>query len=112
VLYKDRVFKRFRSLYTQRPAQSSVLCRSLVFNAEVAEHASISGMTSRDRNMLDQEWIAERIPEYSAQFVTKSPSTDPDYLHYINRVRNFNSFSTSLFRLFSTFFSRRRSVFL
>ena len=36
MLCKDRVFERFRSLYTQRPAQSSVLRRNLDFNAEVA----------------------------------------------------------------------------
>ena len=83
MLCKDRVFETFRSLYTQRPTQVSVMCRRSVFNAEVAEYASRSGITSRDRNMLAQEGIAERIPEFSAQFVIKSPSTDPDYLHYI-----------------------------
>jgi hypothetical protein len=111
VLCKDRVFETFRSLYTQRPTQVSVMCRRSVFNAEVAEYASISGMTSRDRNILAQEGIAGRFPEFSAQFATKSPSTHPDYLHYINRGRNFYSISTLLFTLFSTF-SRRRNVFL
>jgi hypothetical protein len=103
VLCKDRVFETFRSLYTQRPTQVSVLRRRLVCNAEVAEYAVINGMINRDRNMLAQEVIAERNPEFSAQFVIKSTSTDPDYLHYINRGRNFYSFSTSLFTLFSTF---------
>jgi len=103
VLCKDRVFETFRSLYTQRPTQVSVMRRRSVFNAEVAEYASISGITSRDRNMPAQEGIAERIPEFSAQFVIKSPSTDPDYLHYINRGRNFSLFRPCCLRSFLLF---------
>jgi hypothetical protein len=112
VLCKDRVFERFRSLYTQRPTQSSVLRRRLVFNAEVAEYVCVSRMASRDHNILAQEGIVERIPGLSAHFVIKSPSTDPDSLYYNYRGRNSYSFSTSLFTFFSALFSRRRSVFL
>ena len=61
MLCKDRVFKSFRSLYTQWPAQSSVLCRSFVFNAEVAKYACISRMASRDHK-LAQKGIVELIP--------------------------------------------------
>ena len=111
MLCKDRVFETFRSLYTQRPTQSSVLRRSLGFNAEVAEYARISRIASRDHNMLAQVGIVERIPGLSAQFEIKSLSTDPDCLHYKYRGRSFYTFSISLFMLFSTLFSRRRSVF-
>ena len=111
VLCKDRVFETFRSLYTQRPTQSSVLRRSLGFNAEVTEYARISLIASRDHNMLAQEGIVERIPGLTAQVVIKSPSTDPHCLHYNYRRRNSYSFSTSLFTFFSTLFSRRRNVF-
>jgi len=105
VLCKDRVFETFRSLYTQRPTQSSVLRRSLGFNAEVAEYARISRIASREHNMLPQEGIVERIPGLSAQVVIKSPSTDPDCLQYNCRGRNSYSFSTSLFiRSFLLFF--------
>ena len=82
MLCKDRVFETFRSLYTQRPTQSSVLRRSLGFNADVAEYARISRITSRDHNMLAQEGIVERIPGLSAQFEIKSPSTDPNCMYY------------------------------
>ena len=54
MLCKDRVFETFRSLYTQRPTQSSVLRRSLGFNDEVTEYAHISYMASRDNTMLVQ----------------------------------------------------------
>jgi len=111
VLCKDRVFETFRSLYTQRPTQSSVLRRSLGFNAEVAEYASISRIAFRDHNMLAQVGIVERIPGLSAQFVIKSPSTDPDCSHYSYMGRSFYTFPISLFVLFSTLFSRRRSAF-
>ena len=94
MLYKDRVFERFRSLYTQRPAQGSVLRRRLVFNADVAEYAHISRIISHDHKMLAQEGIVERIPELSAQLVIKSPSTNPNCLHYMYRERN----SYSLFK--------------
>ncbi len=63
MLCKDRVFERFRSLYTQRPTQGSVLRCRLVFNAEEAEYACISRVASRDHNILAQEGIVERIPE-------------------------------------------------
>jgi hypothetical protein len=112
VLCKDRLFETFRSLYTQRPTQGSVLRRRLVFNAEVAEYAHISRIASRDHKLLAQEGIVERIPGLSAQFEIKLPSTDPDCLHYKCRGRNSYSFSTSLFTFFSALFSRRRSVFL
>ncbi len=111
MLCKDRLFERFRSLYTQRPTQSSVLRRRLVFNAEEAEYACIRRVASRDHNMLAQEGIVERIPGLSAQFVIKSLSTDPDCLHYNYRGRNSYSFSTSQFTFFCSFL-RRRSVFL
>ncbi len=65
MLCKDRVFEPFRSLYTQRPTQSSVLRRSLGFNAEVAEYARISRIASRDHNLLAREGIVERIPGLS-----------------------------------------------
>ena len=82
MLCKDRVFETFRSLYTQRPTQSSVLRRIFGFNAEVTEYARISRIASCDHNMLAQEGIVERIPGLSAQFVIKSPSTDQDCLYY------------------------------
>ena len=112
MLCKDRVFETFRSLYTQRPTQVSVLRRRLVCNAEVAEYASISGMTSREHNMLAQEGIAERIPGFSVPFIIKSPATDLNFLHYNHRGRSSYAFSTSLFTLFSTLLSRWESVFL
>jgi hypothetical protein len=112
VLCKDRVFERFRSLYTQRPTQGSELRRRLVFNAEVAEYARISRMASRDHNILAHEGIFERISGLTAQSVIKLSSTDPGSLHYNYRGRNSYSFSTSLFTFFSALFSRRRSVFL
>ena len=112
MLCKDRLFESFRSLYSQRPTQSSVLRRRLFFNVEEAEYACISCVASLDLNMLAQEGIVERIPGFTAQFVIKSPSTDPDCSHYNYRGRNSYSFSTSLFTFFSALFSRRRSVFL
>jgi hypothetical protein len=78
VLCKDRVFEPFRSLYTQRPTQSSVLRRSLDFNAEVAKYARISRNANRNHNMLAQEGNVERIPGLSAHCVIKAPSTNPD----------------------------------
>ena len=79
MLCKDRVFNSFRSLYRQRPAQSSVLRRSFVLNAEGAENGCISRMASRDHK-LAQIRIAEHIPGFSAQFVITSPSTVLDCL--------------------------------
>lgn len=64
MLCKDRVFGTFRSLYTQRPTQGSVLRRMLNFNAEVAEYAQIRRIGSRDLNMLAQEGTVERIPGF------------------------------------------------
>ena len=112
MLCKDRVFERFRSLYTQRPTQGSVLRRRLAFNAEVAEYARISRVANRDHNMLAKEGIIERIPGLTARSEIKLSSTDPCCLHYNYRGRNSYSFSTSLFTFFSALFSRRRSVFL
>jgi len=112
VLCKDRVFTRFRSLYTQRPTQSRVLRRSIFFSDEVAKYVCVSRMASHDHDILAQEGIVERVPGLSAQFVIKSPSTDPTCLHYNYKGRNFYSFSTLLFTLYPTLFSRRRSVFL
>lgn len=112
MLCKDRVFERFRSLYTQRPTQGSVLRRRLVFNAEEAEYACISRVASRGHDMLAQEGIVERIPGLAAQSAIKLSSTDPGCLHYNYRGRNSYSFSTSIFTFFSALFSRRRSVFL
>jgi hypothetical protein len=68
VLCKDRVNKSFRSLYTQRPAQSSVLRRSFGFNAEVAEYACISRLARCDHK-LAQNGIVEHIPGLSVQCV-------------------------------------------
>jgi hypothetical protein len=82
VLCKGRVFQTFRSLYAQRPTRSSVLRRSIGFNAEVAEHAQISHIASSDLDMLAQEGIVERIPGLSARFVIKLPSTEPGRLNY------------------------------
>ena len=112
MLCKDRVFERFRSLYTQRPTQGSVLRRRLAFNAEEAEYACISQVASRDHNILAQEGIVERIPVITAQSAIKLSSTDPGCLHYNYRGRNSYSFSTSLFTVFSALFLRCRSVFL
>ena len=111
MLCKDRLIERFRSLYTQRPTQGSVLRRRLVFNAEEAEYACISCVASRDHNILAQEGIVERISVITAQSAIKLSSTDPGSLHYNYRGRNSYSFSTSLFTFFSALFSRRRSVF-
>jgi hypothetical protein len=65
---KDRVFEALRSLCTQRPAQSSVLRRHTGFSAEeVAELAEVDRTNaSRDRNLLAQEGMIERIPTYRA----------------------------------------------
>jgi hypothetical protein len=112
VFCKDRFIERFRSLYTQRPTQGSVLRRRLVFNAEVAEYAYISRVASRDHNMLAQEGINERIPGLTAQSVIKLSSTDPGCLHYNYRGRKSYSFSTSIVAFFSALFSRCRSVYL
>ncbi len=111
MLCKDRVFEPFRSLFAQRPTQSSVLRRSLGFSAEVTEYARISRIASRDHSMLAQEGIVERIPGLSARFVIKSPSTDPGRLSYNSSEKSKNSSSISLHTLFSTLFSRRRNVF-
>ena len=100
MLCKDRVFESFRSLYAQRPTQSSVLRRRLGFNAEEAEYARIRRVASLDYNMLAQEGVVGRIAGLIAQFVIKSPSTDPDCLHYNYIGRNSYSFSTSLFTFF------------
>ncbi len=96
MLCKGRVFETFRSLCAQRPTQSSVLCRSIRFKAEVAEHPHIGRIASSDLNMLAQEGIYERIPRFSAQFVIKSPSTDPGRLNYSSREKSKNSSSISL----------------
>jgi hypothetical protein len=109
VLCKDRLFETFRSLYTQRPAQISVLRRSLGFNIEVTEYARISCITDSDHNMLAQEGIIGHIPGVSVPSVIKSPSTDPNCLHYITGGRSSYSFSTSLFALFSTLFQVGRA---
>jgi hypothetical protein len=105
VLCKDRVFETFRSLYTQRPSQSSVLRRSLGFNAEVSEHARISRITSRDHKMLGREGMIERIPRFSAHIVIKSPTTDPDSLQYNYKGRNsYFFFDLTVYVLFYSFF--------
>ena len=104
MLCKDRVFERFRSLYTQRPTQGSELRRRLVFNAEEAEYACISRVASRDHNILAQEGIVERISVITAQSAIKLSSTDPGCSHCNYRGRNSYSFSTSLFTFFLLFF--------
>ena len=103
MLSKDRVFKRFRSLYTQRPTYSSVLRPSLGFNAELVKYARISGMAGRDHK-LAQKGIVEHIPGLSAQSVITTPSRDPECLHHNCKGRNSYPFSSSLFTLFSTNF--------
>ena len=87
MLRKDRVLEALRSLCVQRPAQSSVLCRSFVFNAEVAKYACISRMASRDHKLV-QKGIVEHIPGFSVQSVITSPSRDPDCLHHNCKGRN------------------------
>jgi hypothetical protein len=82
VLCKDRLLKKIRSLYSQRPTQSSVLCRIFGFNVEVTEYAQISYIASRDNTMLAKEGITEHIPRFSAPFVIKSSSTDSNFLQY------------------------------
>ena len=104
MLCKDRVFESFRSLYTQRPTQSSVLRRRLVFNAEEAEYACFNRVASCDHNMMAQEGIVQRIPGFSAQFVIKSPSTDPDCSHYNYGGRNSYFFRPRCLRFFLLFF--------
>jgi len=77
VLRKDRVLETLRSLYAQRPAQSSVLRRYTGFSAEeIAEHARIDRTNaSRDLNILVQEGIVERIPGRPVLFVIKASPT-------------------------------------
>ena len=105
MLCKDRVFERFRSLYTQRPTQSSVLRRRLAFNAEVAEYACISRVASRDHNMLAQEGIVERIPGLTAQSEIKLSSTDPGCLHYNYQGEKFLLFfDLTVYVFFCSFF--------
>ena len=78
MLRKDRVLETLRSLYAQRPAQSSVLRRYTGFSAEeVAEHARINRTNaSRDLNILVQEGIVERIPGRPVLFVIKASPTE------------------------------------
>lgn len=80
---KDRVLAALRSLYTQRPAQSSVLRRHAGFSAEeVAEEAEVDRTNaSRDLNQLAQEGIIERIPGRPVLFSIKVPvqETDKEY---------------------------------
>ncbi len=77
MLRKDRVLETLRSLYAQRPAQSSVLRRYTGFSAEeIAEHARIDRTNaSRDLNILVQEGIVERIPGRPVLFVIKASPT-------------------------------------
>jgi hypothetical protein len=103
VLCKDRLFERFRSLYAQRPTQSSVLRRRLISNAEVAQDACIGHMVSCGHNMLAQAGIVQCIPGLTAQSVIKLSSTHPDCLHYNYEGRNSNLFLTSHFTLFLFF---------
>ena len=74
MFYKDRAFEGFRSLYAQRPTQSSVLRRNFVFSAEEAEYAGISRIASHDYSKLTQEGIDVCIPGISAQSVNTSSS--------------------------------------
>ncbi len=78
MLRKDRVLETLRSLYAQRPAQSSVLRRYTGFSAEeIAEHARIDRTNaSRDLNILVQEGIVERIPGRPVLFVIKASPTE------------------------------------
>jgi hypothetical protein len=108
VLCKGRVFQTFRSLYAQRPTRSSVLRRSIGFNAEVAEHAQISHIASSDLDMLAQEGVVERIPGLFAQFVIKLPSTEPGRLNYTSEGEEFLLFFELVI---SALFSGHRSVF-
>ncbi len=104
MLCKGRVFETFRSLFAQRPTQSSVLRRSMDFSAEVVEHAHISRIASRDLNMLAQEGIVECIPGLSARFVIKSPSTDPGRLSYNSSEKSFTLLRSRCLRSFLLFF--------
>ena len=78
MLRKDRVLETLRSLYAQRPAQSSVLRRYTGFSAEeIAKHARIDRTNaSRDLNILVQEGIVERIPGRPVLFVIKASPTE------------------------------------
>ena len=89
VFYKDRVLEGFRSLYAQRPAQRGGLCRTFIFNAEVAEYACKGQIAGLDRSNLAQEGIEERIPRFSARSVNTSSAAYPTRLHYIYRGRMF-----------------------
>ncbi len=103
MFYIDRLLEGFRSLYAQRPAQSSVLGRT-VYNAEEEEYAHICRIASKCHDNLAQNGISERIPGVSVQSVNTSTSAYP-ILNYIYRGRMFvYSFSISLFMYYSTLF--------
>jgi hypothetical protein len=99
-------------LYSQRPTQSSELCRIFGFNVEVAEYAHISDIASRDNTMLAQEGIDEHIPGYSAPIIIKSSTTNPNFLHYYYKERSSYSYALSLLTLFSTFSFKEREHIL
>ncbi len=86
MFYEDRILEGFRSLYAQRPAQCSVVSRTFIFNAEVAEYAYKRCLASH-HIVLAQEGIDERIPGVSARSINTSPAAYPTRLHYIYRER-------------------------
>jgi hypothetical protein len=110
VLRKDRVFISFRSLYTQRPTQSSVLGRSLGFNAELLKYARISGITGCDHITLAHEGIVECIPGLCAQVVIKSPSKGPGCYISIAGGRFLHFFDLAVYFLLHTLFMIREHV--
>lgn len=77
MFYKDRVLEGFRSLYAQRPAQHSVLRRTIFFNAEVAEYVYKGQTASHTHSNLAQEGIKERNPRFSVQSVNTTPTACP-----------------------------------
>ena len=81
MLRKDRILEALRSMYAQRPAQSSALRRYAGFSAEdVADFTGVNRTNaSRDLNLLAQEGKIERIPGRPVLFVVKIPSTQPLY---------------------------------
>ena len=96
MFYKDRVLEGFRSLYAQRPSQRSVLRRTFIFNAEVAEYAYKGHIASHDHSNLAQEGIEERILRFSVPSVNTSPAAYPTRLHYIYRGRVWSIFDLTV----------------
>ena len=109
MFYEDRILEGFRSLYAQRPAQCSVVSRTIIFNAEVAEYAYTRCFASHHID-LAREGIDERIPGVSARFVNTSPAAYPIRLHYIYRGRMWSIFDLTVHVLFYSLL-RSRTLF-